>query len=768
MAAGQEDELLINLDERTPLDLTALVRWLSEVRGMQIFDYGVLEGKTNSVRFFGQRTVDRDTMFELVQGILRSNGLAIVEAEVVGWHRIVPLAGVRPFVPVGQPGDFERGEYLTAVFTLQHVSPVEVDTYLRQLVYTGEQDSAAGSITPLPAQNTIIITETAQKLATISNLIEQLDIPKEETVTEFYKVEHLEASELEAQLNDLLNSAAVLPEDNSSPTPERLRIRADLRTNRLIMIGSRREIAAAMELIRQLDVAMGLTLERYQLKHISGERIDELIRQTLTGLDEEAIGRVYQSSFNEQSNQLIVTARPEIHNRILEFIEQLDREVPVVEGQSPIRFYTLKNVKAIDILDTLQSIVGRLSQNPYGRTRQRSFDRINGRNTGIVRNDIGLPFGGGAASGFGSSYSGQPGIGGDFFQASPGGIPRSRQGDIPPALQGALSDGLQGVDTLLAAAAQNQNVIPGEARVTIDETSNTLIVVADPAVQQLYADLIEKLDQRRPQVLIEVSVVTISANDNFNFGIEVSGGDSVGDNRLFAFSSFGLSAVDSATGGLSLLPGRGFNGTLVDPDVADVVLRALASHSRSRVISAPRILVTDNATGLLSSVAEEPFSSINANNTVSTRSLGGFAQAGTTISVTPQISDDDYINLEFDVLVNNFADESQEDLPPPRNTDQVTSEVSIPDGHTIIVGGLKRRQHVDSVTGIPILERIPVVNRLTSRQGIRSVDQHLFVFIKPIILRDDKFRDLRFLSELERREACIPDDLPQSGPALVR
>lgn len=293
-------------------------------------------------------------------------------------------------------------------------------------------------------------------------------------------------------------------------------------------------------------------------------------------------------------------------------------------------------------------------------------------------------------------------------------------------------------------------------------------MVAEPAIQQLYAELIEKLDVRRPSVLIEVQVVTISGQDDFNLGIEISGGDRTGDSRLFSFTNFGLSQVDAATGALSIVPGIGFNGTLIDPDTADVVLRALARHRRARVITAPRILVNDNATGLLSSVAEVPFQNANIGNTISTTSFGGFAQAGTTISMTPQISDDDYLNLEFDILVNNFAGAASGSLPPPRNTDQVTSDVSIPDGHTVIVGGLTRKRLADDLQGLPIIERIPILNRLTSNQTDEVEEQRLFVFIKPIILRDDKFRDLRFLSESERRQAKIPDDLPTSSPVLIR
>ncbi|MEL6897311.1 MAG: hypothetical protein AAFP90_14510 [Planctomycetota bacterium] len=72
---------------------------------------------------------------------------------------------------------------------------------------------------------------------------------------------------------------------------------------------------------------------------------------------------------------------------------------------------------------------------------------------------------------------------------------------------------------------------------------------------------------------------------------------------------------------LQILPGTGFNGTLVDPSTADVIVRALASHREARVLSTPKILVDDNAEGQLTSVSEVPFTSVNASNTVATTSF---------------------------------------------------------------------------------------------------------------------------------------------------
>jgi len=133
-----------------------------------------------------------------------------------------------------------------------------------------------------------------------------------------------------------------------------------------------------------------------------------------------------------------------------------------------------------------------------------------------------------------------------------------------------------------------------EVRITADPKTNTIIVVAEPQIQEHYATLIKFLDRRSPQVLIEAKIVTIDTSNEFMLGVEVSGGERTGIRKLLAFSSFGLSTPDPVTGALALIPGVGFNGTLVDPDTADVIVRALSLNNRAKVIASPRVLVNDN------------------------------------------------------------------------------------------------------------------------------------------------------------------------------
>jgi general secretion pathway protein D len=230
-----------------------------------------------------------------------------------------------------------------------------------------------------------------------------------------------------------------------------------------------------------------------------------------------------------------------------------------------------------------------------------------------------------------------------------------------------------------------------------------------------------------------------------------------------------VSQVDAANGSLKPVDRRGGTFALLAPGTADVVLRALQQNARSRLVSAPRLLVNDNGRGELQSVAQEPFAEILDTNTTQSRTgLGGQAQAGTTVTVEPHISEDDYLQLGYTVELSNFTGVGRNGLPPPSQKNAVSSTVTIPDGYTIVVGGLSVKNLRQAVDTIPILGDIPILKYLIGARSKSSQDTTLFVFIKPVIFRDDRFKDLMYLSEQKATAASVPSDFPQSKPLPLR
>jgi len=514
---------------------------------------------------------------------------------------------------------------------------------------------------------------------------------------------------------------------------------SDPKSNQIGVVATASEMTSALALIDLMDVPSNLETRTYRLRHINPQRIDNLMRNRAGG------DSSYSSIMDEQSGLLLVTASPAIQKQIAILAKELDVEAD--PNRSSIQFYKLVNTTAADVLQTIRTLQG----------TQSAPQSIQEEPTGLA-----TPYS--AVSAITGTLSGpNPPVGptGPNYPSSPGLAPTPP----PPALQLPTSQPAEAANvpaSVISALGRN-------AVVSSDQNTNTIIVVAPPDVQRVYKQLIETLDKRRPQVLVEVTLVSIDDNGSLNVGVELSKIKLDSEDKVLVFSAFGLSSIDPKTGAQTINPTPGFNGALISPGSLNVIIKALATEGHARVLSAPKILMNDNATGTLASIAEAPFTSVNASSTVSTTSFAGYAQAGTTVTITPHISQGDYLQLKYSVALNSFTSESNDPtIPPPRQTDTVGSEVTVPDGYAVIVGGLTRKDFSRQISKIPLLGDVPILKFLFSSFKDTDTKSRLYVFIRPVILRDDKFEDLKFLSERDLAAAQLPSNYPTSDPIIMR
>ncbi len=717
----------VQLNFPNEIELKVLVDYVSQRLGVRILYDSQSVNKKVNIRAPGE--IPASTLLGVLESVLKMNSLALVDADVDGWKRIVQATQLPSIARTIDRNESIEGMPLTTpvtqAFVLQRADANQLKQTLTPFLTQGSGTGGSNIISQKEG-NLIVVTDYAANVLRIAKLIDLIDGASTEIATEFIGVENVQASDLAQRLTGLIASRAKVQGLQASSTT--VDVTADERTNQLLVVGTSREVEEVKRLITLLDVPLGLKTEVYPLQNVSPDRLDRLVKELIGEVDAKTS---YKSAVDTEGSMLIVTTTEPIHERIQLLSKQLDSPLP--DSQKPVRFYRLKHVTVTDLLEILQGI------------DQSNSDRNTPRRANVGRLRI---------------NSGQQLPGENIGPGAPAPIQNL---PVTPAFREPAA-----VQPEQPAIEPQAIFRPGDARLTADPNTNTLIVVAEPAVQQIYEELIKELDRPRPQVLIEAKIIVIDTSDDFSLGVEVSGGDRSGLMRLFAFSSFGLSNVDPVTGALSIIPGVGFNGTLVDPEVADVVVRALTRHQRARVLSAPKILVNDNATGVLTSVAEVPFTSVNASQTVATTSFAGFADAGTTILVTPHISEGDHLQLEYRVTVNNFTGAGSAGVPPPRQTDEIESTVTIPDGNTVIVGGLNRINKSDDVTSIPFIEKVPLLRRLASLETTADKRSTLFIFLKPIILRDDKFKELKYLSDRDVHHAELPGRFPMSQPVLIR
>jgi type II secretory pathway component GspD/PulD (secretin) len=496
-------------------------------------------------------------------------------------------------------------------------------------------------------------------------------------------------------------------------------------------------------------------IEVYSLTHAQSKELAQKIKQIMQ-LKDRSHGRRTTGSTqavecvsDDRTNQLMVIGTPEQLTDVKAMIQSLD--IPIPESQNPVKFYKLMHRAAEDVLATLKAIQGEdgletttiqnlFENSPPAATQPEPIDQ--------AQDVVQQP----AANDANTAQMEQPANATPTQQTNPVGKPVERLPHPP---------------SVVPQHAPSTTVKPKLARVAADIHTNSIVVVAKPPIQQIYAALIKELDHRRPQVLLEATVVALDTSNDFTLGVEISADGSANNGKIISFSSFGLSTIDASTGNITPSASTGFNFALLNADVANVVLKALKRTGRAKVASAPKILVNDNESGSLSSTSQEPYESVNASDTVATTSYGGNVEAGTTIKLTPHISNGDYLQLEYNIELSSFTGDRVGNLPPPSQKNTIESKVTIPDGKTIVLGGLKRSNYRNTVTSIPILGDIPIIKELFSSTIKEDSEAMLFVFIKASILRDDEFRDLQYLSEYDVQKSEQPGDYPVSEPVWM-
>ena len=347
-------------------------------------------------------------------------------------------------------------------------------------------------------------------------------------------------------------------------------------------------------------------------------------------------------------------------------------------------------------------------------------------------------------------------------------------------------------------AAARPDVIP---QLSFDRDTNTVIAVS--AFESAFEELdriIGVLDKRQPQVFIEVSILEVGRDSERQLGMELLNlaQASPGTVRGFAATSFGQSTIDTdnPTGGRSpLVVGDSLQSGLVAGIFKDsaekipLLLRAVKNNSDSKLIDMPSILVRNNQEeATFSSTEEVSTRNTDSTNTSTTTSFGGYEQAETTLIIRnplitrkeqtddsgePRIDgngnvmSDFTVQFEIDQTTERFTTESTDPaLPPAKATRSVNTEVIIPDGATIVIGGVSsiREQKaidsvpyvVDMVNKLPVLGSHvlgPVLDIFFERSVESKTRSTMYMFVTPHIIYD--VNDLNSLSDRVLKEEDI-------------
>lgn len=309
-----------------------------------------------------------------------------------------------------------------------------------------------------------------------------------------------------------------------------------------------------------------------------------------------------------------------------------------------------------------------------------------------------------------------------------------------------------------------------EARpvVKADKVSNSLLVTATKTRWLEVRDLIERLDRRQAQVLLETALIELTTNDAIALGVELGfvslppAGSDV--SKGFGITNFGLSTLidtdndnfpDTRVPNSSLQGVTG--GILSGPDFGiPVLLQALRTRSDSNVLSIPSVLVNNNERALVSSKDQIPTAqTTNTANIGSQTSFSGYQEAGITLEITPSISAQNYLRLDLSLRVSNFtaAQGANPTIPPPKTERELKTTVYLPNESTMVIGGIQVDNTLKSKSSIPLLGDIPILSWLFSSHSDTNTKRSLYFFVTPHILSDVEFADLQNLSYQRKLDA---------------
>jgi len=284
--------------------------------------------------------------------------------------------------------------------------------------------------------------------------------------------------------------------------------------------------------------------------------------------------------------------------------------------------------------------------------------------------------------------------------------------------------------------------------ILVDERTNTLIVSDIQTQIPVVESIITRLDKKAKQVQIEARVVLATANFSRDLGVALSGG---GYNKSLTTNTggatgTGASATTSipASGGIpaptiSITPAAAtfaptiFGGVIAVTNVGaryfiSAALVAAETRGQAKTISRPTIVTQNNVPGTVMQGAQIPVQT-TINNTISVQ----YVNATLTLKVTPQVTEDGNIFLDINVA-NNSPGDLVFGVGRVINTQQATTQVLVPDGGTVVFGGVTVTTRSKTANYVPLLGSVPLIGHLFKKSNVLDEDRELLFFVSPKVL----------------------------------
>ena len=303
----------------------------------------------------------------------------------------------------------------------------------------------------------------------------------------------------------------------------------------------------------------------------------------------------------------------------------------------------------------------------------------------------------------------------------------------------------------------------GKTRVVPNAGQNSLLVLAPPEIQQSMVKVIQQLDRPGRQVMITAILAEVSLGDEFAFGLRfgqagltptnpnnaiVINGN-LANNQMYSGSRENVDFIGDLT------------TSILDFGVpATVILQALEEKTNVRILQQPRVFTTDNEEAKFFDGEDVPFQTgQTTGGTTGGGTTSSFSQiaVGIGLNVRPRITKDRNVAMEVEVLYSNVARVSTTNTPgnnPTISRRQTNTSVTVKNGQTIVLSGIRTESEQKSKTKVPLLGDVPVLDWVFSSTENSTATSELVLFITPVVVDNPNENDSNFMvGELDRLKA---------------
>ncbi|UCB45005.1 MAG: hypothetical protein JSV25_12410 [Spirochaetota bacterium] len=286
-------------------------------------------------------------------------------------------------------------------------------------------------------------------------------------------------------------------------------------------------------------------------------------------------------------------------------------------------------------------------------------------------------------------------------------------------------------------------------KVVANKETNSIIIISAPQDYEKIREIIEDLDQKREQVLVEALIVEITLDDDQTLGFDWNVLIDTGIGMTGVVSSnTGMMAESLQTGGLSGLTVGLLNGTI--PSVW-ALLNASKEETDFKILSTPEIVTINNQEATISIGEQIPFltsARVDENNNVI--STYDYKDIGIVLKLTPHINKNGYITMDINQQVKKIVEGTALLENPSVYNREITSKITVKNERTIVIGGLIRDDAVKIEQKVPLLGDIPLLGLLFRKEIEQRIRTNLMIFITPHIITQDD--DIKRITQKKRAE----------------